>query len=215
MCGRYRASASAGDVEKLWKVPASEAAEHALERIEVKPTTQIAVVTSDEGPRMQAVRWGLKPSWMKTSRPLINARADKLASSGMWKRMASNANKRCLVVADGYYEWLRSESRDTRPQPFLHLVNDGAVFAMAGLLDVAMLDDETVPAATIVTTEAAGAAARVHTRMPVILPDHERQDAWLRDDLTLEDVVELCAPWADQLTAEPTELPSSAGRNSA
>lgn len=215
MCGRYRAQASAGDIEKLWKVPANEAAESALERVEVKPTTQIAVVTNDQGVRMEALRWGLKPGWMKTSRPLINARSDKLASSNMWKRMAANPDKRCLVVADGYYEWLRSESGDSRPQPFLHLVDGGVVFAMAGLVDVAMLEDETVPAATIVTTDAAGAAARIHTRMPVLLPDRERQQAWLRDDLSLDDVVELCQPWADGLGAEPTELPSSAGRNSA
>jgi len=122
-----------------------------------------------------------------------------------------------LFITDGYYEWLRPEhrSRDSRAQPFLHLIDGGRLFAMAGLLDVAVVDGESVPAATIVTTDAAGEAARIHTRMPVVLPDPERQTAWLRDDLTLDDVVELCAPLGDGLAVEPTELPSSAAPNSA
>jgi putative SOS response-associated peptidase YedK len=218
MCGRYRAKSTGADVEKLWRVPPNEAAERALERVEVKPTTRVAVLqTGSDAPRMEAVRWGVQPAWSKTSRPIINARSDKLSSSRLWKRLAANAAQRCLFITDGYYEWLRPEHRssDSRAQPFLHLIDGGRLFAMAGLLDVAVVDGESVPAATIVTTDAAGEAARIHTRMPVVLPDLERQMAWLRDDLTLDDVVELCAPLGDGLAVEPTDLPSSAAPNSA
>jgi putative SOS response-associated peptidase YedK len=85
---------------------------------------------------------------------------------------------------------------------------------MAGLLDTAVLDGETVPAATIITTDAAGAAAKIHTRMPVVLPDLDRQLAWLRDDLTHADVAELCVPIADGVAAEPVDLPSGPAQNS-
>lgn len=222
MCGRYRAGATGADVEKLWKVPANEAAEAAeaaLERREVRPTTTVAVLgAGDEGPRLEAVRWGMSPpAWSKNQRPLLNARSDKLASSALWKRMAADSGGRVLFIADGWYEWLRPEKKSSgvKAQPFLHVVDGGSVFAMAGLLGEADIDGSRVPAATIITTDAAGAAARIHHRMPVVLPDRERQMAWLRDDLSLDDVVELCAPLADRVSAEPVELGSRPAPNSA
>jgi len=92
MCGRYRAKSTGADVEKLWRVPPNEAAERTLERIEVKPTTRVAVLQPGlDAPRMEAVRWGVQPAWSKSSRPIINARSDKLTSSRLWKRLAANA----------------------------------------------------------------------------------------------------------------------------
>jgi len=209
MCGRYRAQSSGADVEKLWKVPPNEAAEAAMERREVRPTTQIAVISSaGGGPVAEAVRWGIQPAWGKSPRPIINARDDKLATSKLWKRLASNATSRALIVCDGWYEWLRPEqpSAEVKAQPFLHVLDEGRLFALAGLLGDASVKGETMPAATIITTSAAGAAARIHDRMPVVLPDLERQLAWLSDDLSVDDVVELCAPVASGITAEPVDL---------
>jgi len=213
MCGRYRAQHTAADAEKLWRAPVGERADEVMGRREVRPTTSVAVLQAgDASPRLEAVRWGMQPpQWSKNNRPLLNARSDKLSSSRMWKSLAAANASRVLFVADGWYEWLRPEkkSKDVKPQPFLHTVDGGELFAMAGLLGQAEIDGQIVPAATIITTDAAGAAARIHNRMPVVLPDLERQLAWLRDDLTLDDVVALCQPLADGVIAEPVELGSS------
>jgi len=208
MCGRYRAQASASDVEKLWKVPANEAADATFERVEVNPTTTVGVLAAgDEPRRLEAVRWGIQPEWSK--RPLLNARSDKLASSRTWKHLASNPAHRVLFVADGWYEWLRAEKKTKGGPPFLHLVDGGKLFGMAGVLDVAQVKGDTVPAATIITTDAAGAAAELHNRMPVVFPDAERQQAWLTADLSLDDLDELLVPLAYGVTTEPVTLPSS------
>lgn len=211
MCGRYRAQATGADVEALWQVPPNEAAEAAMERREVHPTTQIAVVAATgDGPRMEAVRWGIQPFWMKQRRPIINARDDKLATSPLWRGLASNASGRVLIACDGWYEWLRPEQPNAKAkaQPFLHVLDGGRLCALAGLLGDADVKGQEMRAATIVTTDAAGAAARIHDRMPVVLPTLDRQLAWLSDDLALDDVVELCVPLAEGITAEPVELPS-------
>lgn len=211
MCGRYRAKSTPSEVEKLWKVPSNEAADSTFERIEVAPTTSVAVLAANgdgDAMRLEAVRWGIQPEWSK--RPLLNARSDKLASGRTWKHLAADHTHRVLFVADGWYEWLRAEKKQKGAPPFLHLVDGGKLFAMAGLLDVAHVKDETMTAATIVTTDAAGAAAELHNRMPVVFPDLERQRAWLNPDLRLEDLDELLVPLADGVTTEPVTLPSSA-----
>jgi len=191
-------------------VTADEAAASTLERLEVRPTTQVAVLRHDgDGMRLDAVRWGVQPTWSK--RPVLNARSDKLTTSRLWKRLAGDAGRRVLFVADGWYEWLHPEKRGSaRPQPFLHQVGGGRLFAMAGLLDVAVINDEKVPAATIVTTDAVGEAARLHHRMPVVLPDTDAQRAWLAPDLSPTDVVALCAPLAADVSIEPVTLGAQA-----
>lgn len=207
MCGRYRATSTSDDVAKLWKVPPNEAAEAAMERREVRPTTQIAVLqNADDGMTLEAVRWGIQPDWSR--RPLLNARSDKLHGSRLWKRLAADHRHRCLFVADGWYEWLRPEqkTKDTKSQPFLHLLDGGRLFTMAGLLDIALVDGVETPAATVITTDAAGESARLSDRMPVVLPDLDRQRAWLDPSLTAADLDELCAPLADGVTIEPVTL---------
>ncbi len=209
MCGRYRAKSSASDVEKLWRVPPNEAADATFERVEVAPTTNVGVIAANgDGMRLEAVRWGIQPDWSK--RPLLNARSDKLAGSRTWTRLAADPAHRVLFVADGWYEWLRAEKKTKGAPPFLHQVDGGRLFAMAGLLDVAHVKGETMPAATIITTDAAGASAELHKRMPVVFPDLERQRAWLSSNLGLEDLDELLVPLADGVTIEPVTLPSSA-----
>jgi hypothetical protein len=113
-----------------------------------------------------------------------------------------------LFVADGWYEWLRAEKK-TKGVPPLHLVDGGTLFGMAGLLDVAQVKGDTVPAAMIITTDAVGAAAELHNRMPVVFPDLERQQPWLSPDLAFDDLDELLVPLADGVTTEAVTLPST------
>lgn len=209
MCGRYQAKGDGDAIEALWRAPRNEVAEATLERREVKPTTTVAVLKASEdadaGVELDAVRWGVQPHWSK--RPLLNARADKIDASRTWSKLAGDHRRRVLMVADGWYEWLRPERKGSaKPQTYLHVLDGGRLFGMAGLLDVALLDGELVPAVTVVTTDAVGESARLHHRMPVVLGDEEAQRAWLAPGLTATEAAALCAPRAAGVTIEPVLL---------
>ncbi len=209
MCGRYRTKADTDDeFTQRWGAWGKSVAA-AMGQIEVRPTDQIAIVMERDGERRaEAVRWGLQPP--NSKRPLINARDDKLLTQALWKRSVSEARGRVLIPADGWYEWLAAEDpkAKVKKQPFLHTVDGGAEFAFAGLLGYAIVKGEKVPAATIVTTSSAGEAARIHDRMPVVLPDPDAEELWLRGDDPAALVDELCVPLGgDRVTVRPVELP--------
>jgi putative SOS response-associated peptidase YedK len=209
LCGRYRLKTdSEEDFTKRYGAWGKSIAA-AMGQLEVRPTDPIAVVLERDGERRaEAVRWGFQPP--NSKRPLINARDDKLLQQGLWKRSVSEARGRILIPADGWYEWLSAEDpkAKVKKQAFLHTVDGGAGFSFAGLLGYAIVKGEKVPAATIVTTSSAGAAARIHDRMPVVLPDEDAEAAWLADGDPEALVEELCVPLAGgRVTAEPIELP--------
>jgi putative SOS response-associated peptidase YedK len=209
MCGRYRTKADSGeDFTHRWGAR-GKAIAAAMGQLEIRPTDAIAIVMERDGERRtEAVRWGIQPPHSK--RPLINARDDKLLQLGLWKRAVSDPRGRVLIPADGWYEWLSAEDpkAKVKKQPFLHTVDGGAEVAFAGLLGYAIVDGEKVPAATIITTRAEGAPARIHDRMPVVLADAGAEDAWLTGDDPAALVEELCVPLAPgRVTAEPVELP--------
>lgn len=212
MCGRYRTKADQEDeFQHRWGAR-GKAIAAAMGQLEVRPTDGIVVVMEREGERRaEVVRWGLQPPGSK--RPLINARDDKLLSSGLWKRSVLESRGRVLIPADGWYEWLSAEDpkAKVKKQPFLHTVDGGAEFAFAGLLGYAIVKGEKVPAATIVTTSSAGEAARIHDRMPVVLPGEDAEAAWLTGDDPAALVEELCVPLAGpRVHVEPIELPKPA-----
>ncbi len=210
MCGRYRTKNSDPEEWRSRFGAYGQAIAATLGQIEVRPTDPIAVVreTASEERVAEVVRWGFQPPGAK--RPLINARDDKLLTSPLWRRSADVAGRRVLIPADGWYEWLAAEDPKVKKQPFLHTVDGGAQFAFAGLLGYAIVKGEKVSAATIVTTSSAGAAARIHDRMPVVLDGPEAEQAWLTDDDTEAVVDALCVPLPDgRVEVQPVELPKS------
>lgn len=217
MCGRYRTKADAEDeFSQRWGAR-GKAIAAAMGQLEVRPTDGIVVVLGRDGARRaEVVRWGFQPPGAK--RPLINARDDKLLSQGLWKRAVSEPRGRVLVPADGWYEWLSAEDpkAKVKKQPFLHTVDGGAEFAFAGLLGFATVGGERVPAATIITTSSAGDAARIHDRMPVVLPDRDAEAAWLTADDPQSLVEELCVPLPPgRVSVAPVELPKPPAKPSA
>lgn len=94
----------------------------------------------------------------------------------------------------------------TKPQPFLHLVDDGKPFGIAGLSHTAQLDSGTVPAVTVITTDAVGESARLHHRMPVIMPTAAEREAWLSPGLDAADVTALCRPLSAGVSITPFTL---------
>ena len=170
-----------------------------LGRANVCPTEPVLAVVGDpdapDGRRGETLRWGLAPSWatLKGMRPLINARDDKLRTSGAWKKLAESAQTRCLVLADGWLEWQKPESPKAQRQPFLHRMPDGEPFAFAGLWTVARPKDAggVVSSCTIITVPANREAAILHDRMPAVLGGPEAEAAWLSSDVDLDGVLEL------------------------
>jgi putative SOS response-associated peptidase YedK len=180
MCGRYTlATPDRGDIRARFQI--GEEIE-VRQRYNVAPGDDVLAVTTDKegAPRGQLLRWGLVPAWSKapeTGLKMINARVETAAVSRAFGR--SFERYRCLILADGFYEWRASGSRGTPKQPFHIGRDDGGVFAFAGLWSIWYGRDESkLRSCAILTTAANTAIAPLHDRMPVILsPEHER--AWL------------------------------------
>ena len=121
---------------------------------------------------MRAVRWGLVPSWAKElgkGHAPINARSETVAAKKPFADLFARPDRRCLVLADGWYEWLRSENPKQPRVPFRYTVDGGEPFAFAGLFGWAKIGEDFIASATILTTRANEVCAPVHDRMPVVL----------------------------------------------
>lgn len=176
MCGRY-ALHSHPDVIVLQfgvaEVPQLKP------RFNIAPTQEAPVVRigREQKRALAVLRWGLIPSWSKDpsiGARMINARAESVAEKPSFRN--AFRRRRCLVPADGYYEW---KLEGGRKQPYFLQLASGEPFAMAGLWEPwRSPEGKLVETYAIVTTEAAGAARQVHDRMPVILAQPE-YEAWL------------------------------------
>lgn len=183
-------------------------------RYNIAPTQDVAAVRLVDGNRQLALlRWGLIPSWAKDTKiggSTINARADTVATKPAFR--AAFKRRRCLVLADGYYEWLKVGKSK---QPYLYEVDGGKPFAIAGLWEswwgTAGPDTPAVESCTILTTEANELARKVHDRMPVIL-DEGDYDAWLEP--ASGDVAHLLTPLsAERMAARPVSTYVNNARN--
>lgn len=191
MCGRYATTRSAADLGALFEAYDDSGGRLAVDH-NVAPTDPVPIVRVTEGMRaLSLARWGLVPSWAKTptgGARMINARVETVATSRAYA--GPFARRRCLVPADGWYEWVRGA--DGRKQPYYLTPTDGRVLAFAGLWsvwhggpgsrDVASPAgaDQPLMTCTVLTTEAVGPLAEVHARMPLLLPE-QRWASWLAD----------------------------------
>ena len=176
MCGRYTLRAKLNLLLSQFAAEMAEAVEWEP-RYNIPPTATVLAVRQNQQRReLVTLRWGLIPSWAKDAKlAQINARADTVATKPMFR--AAYKKRRCLILADGYYEWLR-EGKEK--QPFFYEVDHGQPFAMAGLWESWVPPDQPAPieSCTIITTDANELASDVHNRMPVILNPAD-YDAWL------------------------------------
>ena len=189
MCGRFTQRFSWREVHAF--LAPTGAPRNLRPRYNVAPSQEIAAVRADEHGRvLSMLRWGLIPGWARDVRigyKLINARAETVSTKPAF-RSAFRA-RRCLIPADGFYEWT---GRGSTRQPWLIGLENGAMFAFAGLWerwtvpDGCVLPDslasygsgDTIETCTILTTAANETVAPVHHRMPVIL-DPGEFDPWL------------------------------------
>lgn len=195
MCGRYTLNRRQEDIELAFNV--EKVVAEAAARCNVSPTQKVAVVLERDGERvLDSFRWGLIPFWSKEvskSKPMINARAETIKDKPYWKNCITR--KRCIIPADGFYEW-KKEGKSKTPM-FIHL-NDRSIFGFAGLWDEwKSPDGEVIRSCSIITTAANHVIQPVHDRMPVML----RKDdiaTWLNNSITkTEEVVPLLQPRRD------------------
>ena len=178
MCGRYRLSRRKQLVEEYFGAGSDD--DDWNPRYNIAPSQPVATIRQDARepiPEISPMRWGLVPSWAKDPSigyKTINARAETVANTPSFREPFKS--QRCLIPADGFYEWQRNGKAK---QPYCFEVNDGQLFAFAGLWDRWMNPQgEPIESCTILTTTPNSLLADIHDRMPVILrPDD--YELWL------------------------------------
>ena len=185
MCGRFTQSQSIPAIAE--EFGAKQVTGDLAPSYNIAPTQKVAVIITDGVKQIVPVRWGLVPSWAKDpsiGSKMINARAETITEKASYKNAFKK--RRCLVVADGFYEW--QDTAGIRRPMYIRL-KSGKPFGFAGLYEVwKSPEGEEVTTCTIITTEANELMKPIHERMPVIIPK-EHQDEWL--DPTIQDQVHL------------------------
>jgi len=188
MCGRYtETKARSVLTDHFGDYIEQSLLEDFRPRFNIAPGQDAPVILNETVPVLKLVRWGLVPSWAKdekTGYKMINARAETLSAKPAYRKAFER--RRCLVLADGFYEWKKAGSVK---MPHRFTVRDGEPFAFAGLWERWRKPDQTeLRTFTIITTDPNPVVSAYHDRMPVILPrnDYER---WL--DPTFADAAEL------------------------
>jgi putative SOS response-associated peptidase YedK len=244
MCGRYASSRKPEDLVEEFEVDRVDVDVPLEPDYNVAPTKEVYVVlerapkspqasadedasrTADKQRRLSVVSWGLVPSWAKDrsiGSRLINARVETLAEKPAFRR--AFARRRCLLPADGYYEWYPTSqlSKNNKPikQPFFIRPDDGGVLAMAGLYEIwrnpAVPEEEPgsfLWTTTVITTTAEDALGHIHNRMPMIV-EPDRYAEWLDPDRTEPDQLhKLLQPATpDRLQAYPVSTEVNSVKN--
>ncbi len=181
-------------------------------RYNIAPSQELlTIIQSGNEPAFEVMTWGLIPSWSREPVGLINARAETLEEKPSFSE--SFIRRRCLIPADGFYEWQRNGK--TR-QPYYFQMKDEVAFAFAGLWDSWRnpgneFSSAAVTSCSIITTSPNELLATIHDRMPVILSP-EDYDRWLREDARPDELKELLAPFP---AGEMKSFPVSAEVNHA
>jgi putative SOS response-associated peptidase YedK len=186
MCGRYTLTTPGGRALAERFVVGDDFGPATLERYNVCPTEPIAIVAAEGHARVvRTVRWGLIPPWAhelgKGFQP-INGKSETAADKAPFAELMARPERRCLVLADGWYEWLKAEKKGGDRIPFHYTVDDGGPFAFAGLWGRRRIGGDLVHSALILTCAANVVAAPVHDRMPVILAGPDEEAAWLEGE---------------------------------
>lgn len=214
MCGRYRLTAKERWLSKYFNIP-PEDIEWAA-RWNIAPTDEVATIRQDRhGPKriFAKMRWGLIPYWAKDKSfgaKAINAASETAAEKPAFRE--SMKKRRCLIPADGFYEWKKLGSKK---QPYNIGMKDDGLFAFAGLWDRWKdPEDKLIESCAILTTDANPLLKDIHDRMPVILSP-EDYDAWLDPgDVDPAHVADLLKPFdARQMRAYPVSSTVNSVKN--
>lgn len=182
MCGRFVIATPLVSIFEYFDIHDPRVEGHG-ERYNVAPSTPILIVRDDgEARSMDTAHWGFIPSWAKSleegPRP-INARAEGVGTSKLFRR--AYEQRRCLIPADGYYEWQARSGR--RKQPYYIHRADGQMLALGGIWETWHEgDDDEITSTAILTTPANAATDALHGRMPLVIEQRDWDDWLLGDD---------------------------------
>jgi putative SOS response-associated peptidase YedK len=185
VCGRYTLTPTRKQLEKGFsELKALPEDRIFAERFNVAPTQEVVAITrplSSPSPTAELLRWGLIPHGAKSfddGVKMINARSETITEKPSYRQLIATAAGRCLILADGFYEW-EAVGGGTK-QPWRFTVDGGAVFALAGLCTSWQPEEgPPVRSCVVATTEPNQLVEPIHNRMPAILADRDRMDAWL------------------------------------
>ncbi|MFD2998739.1 SOS response-associated peptidase [Pontibacter toksunensis] len=210
MCGRYTVLPKAKGDSKAAKLLAKSLKET---HYNAAPSQNLPVVTNTQPDILQFFSWGLQPFWakdVKSVKRAINARAETLAEKTSFRNLLKS--KRCLVPADGFFEWQVTSQGKV---PYRILLQDEATFSFAGLWDE-WLDKSTgeiLHTYTIITTSANELVKPIHNRMPVMLSP-EAEELWLDEHESKEELLKLLQPYdADKMKTYPVSPLVNAAQN--
>jgi putative SOS response-associated peptidase YedK len=221
MCGRF---VSASPPDELARYFGAENASPELEpNFNVAPTREVYAVRASDGHReLTALRWGLIPFWakdVKVGAKMINARSETVLDKPAFRRAIRR--RRCLIPADGFYEWAKVPGHKKKQPYFIHRA-DGEPIVFAGMWERWRPDDEdesdspseVIESCTILTCGPNETMAAIHNRMPVLLPPTVWDD-WLADTEDLDALAELLVPAPEELlTLRPvTPMVNSVANN--
>lgn len=212
MCGRFALKAPPKSIQEHFSLPETVVLPP---RYNIAPSQQVAVVRQlPERPSRQLdmLRWGLIPHWakdMKIGYKMINARAETLPLKPSFR--TAYKKQRCLIAADGFYEWKKS---DKTKQPYFVQLKNGSIFGFAGLWESWNgPDGSIVDSCTIITTNPNEVIREIHDRMPVILPQ-EQYDTWLQGPYSEQTLQQLLVPYpADEMEAHQVSSEVNSPKN--
>ena len=201
VCGRFTNIADPDELaERFGARLVAGFSERHEPRFNVAPSQRVPVVVgAEDGLELRRMRWGLVPHWArkdtKAAFKMINAKAETLLEKPAYRGLVQS--HRCLIPADGFYEWRMGE--DGRKEPIRFTLADGSLFAFAALW-TGWLDESGWPheSCVLVTTKPNALVAKVHDRMPVILP-REQEAEWLDPMISIDHAVSLLGPYPGDL----------------
>lgn len=196
MCGRFTLTITWEELMNRFLIDPEPLSPFHVPRYNIAPTQMVAAVIHDGARRrIGQLRWGLVPSWARDASgaaKMMNARSETLEEKPAYKMPF--LRKRCLIPADGFYEWKRA---DKAKIPYRIGRKDGKVFSMAGLYDIwTAPDGSRLSTCTVITTRPNRLMEEIHDRMPVILSP-ESEETWLSRSTDRETLRQLLLPYPE------------------
>jgi putative SOS response-associated peptidase YedK len=204
MCGAYSLTIESGKLVKRFKAKPPKVTYP--KRYNIRPSQPLVAILNTDPEQMTIAEWGIVPFWDKTGKKqIINARKDSLEKATFKQ---SFHERRCLILADGFYEWKAVPGQKTKI-PYRFVLKSEEPFAFAGIWQEK--DDE--PQAVIITTEPNELVGEVHNRMPAILRP-ETENEWLNPDLEPDQALGLLQTYpASKMSAYPVSTLVNMPRN--
>ncbi len=187
MCGRYSLSTDPQQISAQFDNVRVE--DNIPANYNMAPTQHSVVITDEHPELLQFYKWGLIPYWAKDEKigsRMINARSEGIEDKPSFR--APVRRRRCLVIADSFYEW---KKQGNRKMPYRILLDSDQLMVMAGIWEVWSKGVSPVRSFSIITTSPNKEMEPIHNRMPVIFPYSDQWTTWLDEELPLPEVLEM------------------------